>query len=190
MDFEVFTEKMMELLKERLGEGYEIGVHEELKNNGIRKTGIGVKKEGAHFGSVLYLEDAYRKYREGMDAEEVLDELLDVYKSACDQDPCEKFQPEAFGDYSQVKERLRFRLVNYEMNMEMLADVPYIRWNDLAVIFCYEVDTWEGSNVSITIRNQHLAMWGRMAGTLYEDALRNMKNGYRMKCFRWTICFL
>lgn len=172
MDFERFTEKMTALLKERLGDGFEVSVHEELKNNGVRMRGIRLQKEGARFEPVLYLEEAYEKCKEGMDIQEALEELLCRWReNTCEAQLSEKFCPEAFGDYSSVKEHLRLRLVNYEKNTELLAGIPHIRWHDLAVIFCYEVDAWEGGCASILVRNCHLAMWGETA-----DALENMKN--------------
>lgn len=178
MDFETFTEKMMELLKKRVGDSWEIRVHKALKNNEITRTGIMLNKKGERYGSILYLEEAYERYRDGMDVEEAVDVLLDApFGHDFEVEFDKKFQAESFKDYSQVKEHLRLRLINYEKNTELLGDVPHVRWNDLAVIFCYEIGAWKEGGAYIMIRNDHLAKWEETVDTLYEDALKNMKAG-------------
>jgi len=85
--------------------------------------------------------------------------------------PSRELWPEPFSDYCRVKEHLRLRLINYENNTGLLRDVPYIRWNDLAVIFCYETE-----EDSVMIQSLHLSLWKKKAETLYGDAMENMKN--------------
>lgn len=178
MDFEAFTEKMRELLGKRVGDGWEIRVHKALKNNGIKRTGIMLQKKGERYGSILYLEEAYEKYQDGMDVEEAVDVLLDApFGHDFEVEFDKKFQAESFRDYSHVREHLCLRLINYGKNTELLEDVPHVRWNDLAVIFCYEIEAWKEGGAYIMIRNDHLAKWEETVDTLYEDALRNMKDG-------------
>ncbi|MDE6211907.1 MAG: hypothetical protein K2M70_00325 [Lachnospiraceae bacterium] len=177
MDFETFTEKMKELLAKRVGDSWEIRVHKALKNNGIKRTGILLQKKGERYGSILYLEEAYEKYTDGMDLEEAVDVLLDApFGHDFEVEFDKKFQAESFKDYSRVKEHLRLRLINYEKNIELLKDVPHVRWNDLAVIFCYEIEALKKDGSYIMIRNAHLAAWEETVDILYEDALKNMKD--------------
>ncbi|MDE6320171.1 MAG: hypothetical protein K2M22_10820 [Lachnospiraceae bacterium] len=177
MDFEMFTEKMMELLKERVGDNWEVGVYKALKNNGITKTGIMLQKKGERYDSILYLEEACGRYMDGMEVEETVEILLDApFGHNFEVEFDKEFQIESFKDYSQAKEHLRLRLINCEKNTELLGDMPHVCWNDLAVIFCYEVEAWKEGNACIMIRNDHLAEWEVTVETLYEDALKNMKN--------------
>lgn len=178
MDFEAFTEKMKELLAKRVGDKWEIRVHKALKNNGITRTGIMLNKKGERYGSILYLEEAYEKYRDGMDLEEAVDVLLDApFGHDFEVEFDKRFQADSFRDYGQVREHLGLRLINYEKNTELLRDVPHVRWNDLAVVFCYEIGAWKEGGAYIMIRNDHLAGWEETVDTLYEDALKNMKDG-------------
>lgn len=177
MDFEAFTEKMMELLKKRVGDSWEVSVFKALKNNGIKRTGIMLAKKGERYGSILYLEGAYERFMDGMDVEDAVDVLLDAqlghdFEVEFDK----KFQAESFRDYSHVREHLRLRLINYGKNTELLEDVPHVRWNDLAVIFCYEIEAWKEGGAYIMIRNDHLTEWEETVETLYKDALKNMKD--------------
>ncbi len=174
MDFKEFEEKIMEMLREKSGDSVEISVQEILKVNGITRRGILLKQEGERFNPVLYLDRAYERYQAGENVEDVLGQMLEDNDSQIrEMETAWDFQPEQFRDYSHVKEHLRLRLVNYGKNTELLRDMPYVRWNDLAVIFYYE--TGDGQ-AQVQISNRHLALWEKTAETLYQDAMENMKN--------------
>ena len=174
MEFKDFEEKMMGLLRERFGETAEISVQDILKNNGVTRRGIRVVTEGERFTPVLYLDTAYERYLAGETAGEIFEGLMEHNDSQIrEMETAWDFQPEQFADYSHVKEYLRLRLVNCEKNTELLRDMPYVRWNDLAVIFYYEIGDGQAQ---IQINNRHLALWEETVETLYQDAMENMKN--------------
>ena len=174
MEFKDFEEKMMGLLRERFGETAEISVQDILKNNGVTRRGIRVVTEEERFTPVLYLDAAYERYLAGETAGEIFEGLMEHNDSQIREMETEwDFQPEQFADYSHVKEHLRLRLVNYGKNTELLRDMPYVRWNDLAVIFYYEIGDGQAQ---IQINNRHLALWEETVETLYQDAMENMKN--------------
>lgn len=174
MEFKEFEEKMMEMLREKFGDSAEISGQEILKDNGITRRGILLKQEGERFNPVLYLDWAYERYQAGETAEEVLGQMLgDNNGQISEMETAWDFQPEQLRDYSHVKEHLRLRMVNFGKNTELLQDMPYVRWNDLAVVFYYEI---EGGQAQIQVNNGHLGLWGKTAETLYRDAMDNMKN--------------
>ena len=174
MESKDFEEKMAGLLRERFGETAQISVQDILKNNGITRRGISVITEGERFTPVLYLDTVYERYLAGKTAEEIFEGMIADNDGQIREMETEwDFQPEQFADYSYVKEYLRLRLVNCEKNTELLRDMPYVRWNDLAVIFYYEIGDGQAQ---IQINNRHLALWEETVETLYQDAMENMKN--------------
>ena len=174
MEFKEFEEKMAGLLRERFGETAQISVQDILKNNGVTRKGIRVVTGEERFTPVLYLDTAYERYLAGETAGEIFEGLMEHNDSQIrEMETAWDFQPEQFADYSHVKEYLRLRLVNCEKNTELLRDMPYVRWNDLAVIFYYEIGDGQAQ---IQINNRHLALWEETVETLYQDAMENMKN--------------
>lgn len=174
MESKEFEEKMAGLLRERFGETAQISVQDILKNNGVTRRGIRVVTEEERFTPVLYLDTAYERYLAGETAGEIFEGLMEHNDSQIrEMETAWDFQPEQFADYSYVKEYLRLRLVNYGKNTELLRDMPYVRWNDLAVIFYYEIGDGQAQ---IQINNRHLALWEETVETLYQDAMENMKN--------------
>lgn len=187
MERKGFEEKMMELLWEKYGEAAEISVKEVLKYNGTRKHGIVLSVEGERFTPILYMEGAYERYQECGDAEKVLEELLDTNDAQIrEMETNWEFGPEQFEDYRNVKEHLRSLLINQEKNEELLKDMPHIRWNDLAVIFYYDIKDGEAR---VPINSSHLALWGKTAKDLYDDAMDNMRCGETDQMFSLSELF-
>lgn len=181
MRLEDFEVKLVDLLREKFGGDVEISMREILKNNGIRKRGIVLRTEGERFTPILYLEEAYERYLECKDVEKVLGEILDVNGDQIrEMEDNRDLQPEQFGDYSKVREHLRFMLVDHEKNKELLQDRAHIRWNDLAVIFYYNL---KDGKAHVPINNEHLDLWGKTVKDLYEDALDNVKCGAEDRMF-------
>lgn len=172
MEFKKFEEKMIGLLRERFGDSAEIHVRDVLKDNGTRRRGILLKTEDECLIPVLYLEGVYERYQAGEDAEKLLAEMLKDNDEQIREMEEWDFRPEQFMDYDYAKEHLRFRLINYEKNMELLQNMPYIRWNDLAVIFYYDI---RDGQAQIQVNNRHLALWEKTVGAIYRDAMENMK---------------
>lgn len=173
MEFKDFEEMMAGLLRERFGESAEIRMQDVLRDNGTRRRGILLETEGESLTPVLYLERVYERYQAGEDVEKLLAEMLeDNDRQIREMEEEWDFRMEQFADYIQVKAHLLFRLVNYEKNTELLQEMPYIRWHDLAVIFYYDLGDGQAQ---IQIHNSHLALWGKTAGDIYQDAMENMK---------------
>ena len=181
-----FTE-FVEVIKgkvEQLLEGKATAtVHEVLKNNGIKLTGISIGNNNSNLAPTVYLEAYWKRINgdskiisisEGM-LQDVAEEIVMMSKKyRCN--PTMSF--EWFEDWSQVKNRLAVKLINRNRNSELLNDVPYrLVLDDLAMI-AYMILPKE-NNIkdcvigNITIRNDHLGQWGKTANELMEVALKN-----------------
>ncbi len=167
MSLEAFTTEITDLMRER---GYEVSVKEVIKNNDIRQTGIILMKGDEQVHPVLYLEGYHRRYRDGEDLEDLVEEMTSDYETA-------RFDLDMgfFQEFDQVKERIYMRLVNYEKNKGLMKTVPHFRWLDLAVIFYYAMECPEGERASVTIRNTHLKMWEQTWDQIYQTAKENME---------------
>lgn len=173
MDFNEFTDKVVELLKQKVGDTSSVMVTETLKNNGVRLKGIVIMEDGRNVSPTVYLRELYRKYLlDDVSLKEISEEIMEEYeKHAHDL----QLDMDFFGDFSQVKDRIFHKVISYEKNEELLKDVPYFKWHDLAVVFYYEVEKEIFGKATILIRNSHLDMWGQSAGEIYRIARQNMK---------------
>ncbi len=172
MNFKEFTEKIMALLRVKLGADYKVTLTKVLKNNDIRLTGIVIMKESDSMSPTIYLEEPYRRFRDGTSAQKIVEEILSLYNEhACDL----KLDMDFFRDFSLVESRICHKVINYEKNQELLRDVPWFRWHDLAITFYYAMEAEAFGKESVMIHNNHLDMWGQPAEEVYRVAERNMR---------------
>lgn len=172
MKYQEFIERIMALLREKMGAGYEIKVTNVTKNNGIRLTGIIMMRESDRISPTIYMEEPYRQYIAGTEMNEIADGIVKLYREQVrNVNPDMSF----FKDFKCVRDRIFHKVINYEKNRQLLENVPHIRWCDLAVVFYYALEEHLFGSASILIYNNHLDMWEQTADMLYMIAQHNMK---------------
>lgn len=174
MDFNVFIENIVDLLKKRMGKTYDIRVTTVTKNNDVRITGVIMMARGDTISPTIYLEGFYEQYQEGAAMERLVDEIISIYE---DQMRDINLDMEFFQDFEKVRDRIFYKLISFEKNVRLLEDVPHFRWYDLAIVFYYAMEEELVGKASITIHNQHMTMWSQSVDSLYRTAQKNMKEG-------------
>lgn len=171
-EFSEFEKAVVENIRLVMGDDYLVKTHEVIKNNDNFLKAVVIKKQGNQISPSIYLEGFYEKYREsGVDIEEICDEIIRLYKSNCTNscsDACN------YEDYNFIKDKLCFKLVNAETNKQLLKEVPWFPYLDLAIVFyaIVEIDGVEGEG-TILVRNNHLDLWGISREELLEVARMN-----------------
>lgn len=171
MNFNEFTESITEVLRRKMGAAYKVTATEVLKNNDIRLTGVVITQESDSVSPTIYLEEPYRRYQAGVSVQEIAEEIMELYEKNARNI---KLNMDFFTDFSLVEDRIFYKLINYGKNKELLEDVPWFGWHDLAVTFYYAVEEAAFGRASILLHNNHLDMWGRSAEEVYRVAQRNM----------------
>lgn len=172
MNFETFVENIAEVLRERMGDAYEIRVIQVTKNNGVELTGVAmIRQEGSVFPTI-YLESLYEEYLRGDSIEELAGRIINCHE---EQSMALDLDMDFFHDYSSVKDRIFYKLVSFAENKKFLEDAPHLRWHDLAIVFYYALEDEVLAGASITINRQHMMMWRQNAESLYRAAGRNAR---------------
>lgn len=174
MNFNIFTENIVDLVRKKMGKSYEIRVTKVTKNNDVELTGIIVMAKSDNISPTIYLEGLYEEYREGTAMETLVDKIVSIYE---DQIRDINLDMEFFRDFEKVRDRIFYKLINFDKNRRLLEDVPYFRWHDLAIVFYYAMEEELVGKASITIHCQHMKMWGQSADSLYRTAKQNMQDG-------------
>lgn len=172
MNYKMFTDKIVELLQEKMGADCTVTVTEVLKNNNVSLTGIVVMKESDNVSPTIYLEEPFRQYQDGAALQKIVDEIAALYEKHAHN---VKLDMDFFRDFSLVKDRIYHKVINFEKNRKLLEDVPYFRWHDLAVIFYYAMEAASFGRATIMLHNTHLDMWGQPAEEVYRIARENMR---------------
>ncbi len=112
-----FTDYVREHLLEGWYEERELEIHDVNKNNGLTYHGVVVREDGATMTPTIYIEDAYDKYKEGFSLEEVLEWIRSAYEYG--ERSMGDMELDLF-DYRYMKDKIVFRIVNYEKNKDLL----------------------------------------------------------------------
>lgn len=154
-----YTEFMNDMLCEIRGQ-VDAQVRTELytvtKNNGTRRTGILFKQEDSNLAPTIYLEEFYQKYLKGQQVPDLADSICSIYqeirvKKTCD---CQNLF-----DFNHVKEHIVYKLIRRDANEELLKQIPYEPFLDLAVVYYIQIDNTRFGSAAIQIRNEHLRYW-------------------------------
>lgn len=154
-----YTEFMNAMLCEIRGQ-VDAQVRTELytvtKNNGTRRTGILFKQEDSNLAPTIYLEEFYQKYLKGQQVPDLADSICNIYqeirvKKTCD---CQNLF-----DFENVKEHIVYKLIRRDANEELLKQIPYEPFLDLAVVYYIQIDNTRFGSAAIQIRNEHLRYW-------------------------------
>ena len=92
------------------------------------------------------------------------DIMLSYQKNA----PIKNIDISFFTEFKQLKDRIIFKLINYERNKELLSKVPHIRYLDLAIVFYLLLETTEKGGIPFATAAPCVYPAAR-GGTRYRD---------------------
>ena len=172
MSYETFCERMKDIVQQYYGVEVNVTLHTVQKVNGVVLRGITVMREGRSIMPTLYLEHYFDLYSKGMPLYDVVHRFIVEYDKACIYDD---FDIGFFEYYEKVKPHLGYKLINYDMNRDLLKEIPHKCYLDLAIVcYCNIVDDRIGKG-TILIRNEHLDIWKVEQDTVVRDSLQNMQ---------------
>ena len=170
MTYEEFKIAMTEAVTNLVGEEVKVSLHRISKNNGVILDAITVMEGDQNMAPTIYLKDYYFRYRRGSRIEELAEELLDYTRKNSRRG---KVPEHYFTDFSQVKKRICFKLVNYEKNKDLLATVPHRKMMDLAMVFYFSMDPAVMERATALIRDEDMERWGTNEAEIRRLAMEN-----------------
>lgn len=138
-----FAKKLEELINKS---GREVKVKETSvqKNNGTSLRAVVIVEEGTSFSPTIY-------YEESLSESENLRRMHDTFLNL---DPIKK-APRDFLNKEYFLTHLTYKLINREMNENLLEDVPHTDFLDLAKVYVVDLSDFEDS-ATVLVRNSHL----------------------------------
>ncbi|MCM1388532.1 MAG: DUF5688 family protein [Bacillus sp. (in: Bacteria)] len=171
MILEEFGKKVCSALRNVMGEDYQIEFREVVKNNDVCLHGIVISKKNSNIAPAVYIDELYEEYEKGRTFGDIIYDILRVYKSHAKE---QNMNMDFFTQFEKAKDRILYKLIQRETNAKLLQDVPYIKWNDLALVFYYAFEDEKFGHATILIRNAHLTMWKTDTASVYRIAKMNM----------------
>ena len=143
------------------------------KNNGLLLSGIIVKPVGVEVAPTVYMEVYFMELQSGRTFDDILEEIISNYKMGL-KDITVNINPDKIKDFECIKNKICYRLVNKEMNSELLSTLPHRDFYGLAIIYCIKLPSIDGAVRTIKVTNALVTLWGGVEEEqLYELACRN-----------------
>lgn len=179
MNFEEFTEKILEEISKKMKNEGNAEIQRIRKNNDVVLFGLTIYSAKSNVVPTIYLESFYELYQKQVPIELIADKIWSVYEENL---PKENIDLEFLKDFEQVKDRIVYRLVHAERNRGLLKEVPHILFWDLAICFCYAFWSEELGEGMILIHNAQMDSWGVNSQILMHLAEENTPKLFPM-CF-------
>lgn len=145
LNYNVFGNEVKQEVEKLLGTEVRVELRQITKNNGIILDGICILEKGCNVSPTIYLEEFYREYKNGMSLREIASRICEVYEKRCRGIP---FSLEYFLDFEKMKERIFCKLINWELNKELLNEVPNIpAW----ILPSYSSARWRMKNLETAV---------------------------------------
>lgn len=169
-NYELFKSKVLDAVKAYYGDYYNISIRPVNKLNGITLYGLNILENGYNTCPTIYLEEFFDQYQSGESFSEVFKSIINMYETHKDE---EVLKLEEFSDYERIRNNLTVKLINYHLNEDLLQDIPYRLYEDLALVCIVEVRVNDSIMGSILIHNNHICMWGVKSEIIINDAIDN-----------------
>lgn len=170
MDYQQFISEVKKGVQQCVKENVAVYIHTAVKNNGKERSGITVIEKGINISPTIYLEEYFEHFQKGKPIEEIISKVVTLYQEV-------RF-PQCWElghikQYELVKELIVYKVVNLKANEEMLQDMPYIPFLDLAVVFSIMFELTAGGSATMAVKSEHLQMWGVTTKELFREAKLN-----------------
>ncbi len=174
MDYEQFKEHVKDHIKEFLPPEYadaEVSLQQITKNNDTQLTGVIIRTEDKNITPNIYLESFFAKMEDGVDLHDVMKSIADV---RINHEMQSSFDLDYLMDFDKVKDNIICKLINADANKEYLADKPFTRKEDLAVVYAVDLGKAEEGHMTTPITDRLMAHYGLTTEQLHDIAMDNL----------------
>ncbi len=170
MTYQAFVCAMKECVSDLVTKNEEVMLRTVTKNNGKELVGLVIKCSGTDISPCIYLEEFYENSKRGMGIKHLAEEVVKVYKKT---DIPKSWKVNMLHEYSNIKDKLVFKLINFEKNEKILEEIPHKRFLDLAIVFYILLNEDEHGVASVVVNQEQCKLWGVSLDKLLCDALHN-----------------
>lgn len=173
MTFELFKTRISDEVGKLCPDARNILIKRVVKNNSTILYGIVIERTGSKVSPNIYLEPFYEEYLAGKPIEELANKIVEIDGN---NRVCEGLSAEQFMDFNYIKDKICYKLVNTELNKELLIDIPHRSFCDCSIVYYCLLDDvrFNDDGIATTlIYNSHMEKWQTSEEMLYELAKNN-----------------
>jgi len=165
MTYENFISVLTEKLQAKMENDTQIKIHKILKNNHVQLDGLAFHNSNNQASPTIYINDYFIQYEEGDSIEIIVQEIYSLYENNKD---TLHFDIEFIKDFNNIKQRIAYKIINYDSNPELLENIPHKKFLDLAIVYYLILGKDIAGNMTTLIQNQHLDFWNVDIHTIHK----------------------
>lgn len=142
-----------------------------LKNNSVKLDGFSYCVEGHREHPTVYVNEYYREDLTEMELADIADMVLKTQRE------CRLFSSKGVDlmmDFERMKKQIHCRLISRERNEQLLEEIPWLPWLDLAIVFYFQVPEYLVQHATVLIYTKHMEYWGVTIKEVSQAAAENM----------------
>ncbi len=170
MNYSSFCDYLFASLMNHLGPDTTITKETVRKNNDTLLDVFIIRMPNVTSSPVVYLQPLYTNYQNGSSIEKIAEAVADRLNKEI---PLSQELAAQVKSFSTVHDRIAFKLVSKKENEELLKDLPWVPFLDLAVIFYLHLGVSEERLISTLIHKNHAKQWNLSTEELYRLAKTN-----------------
>lgn len=170
MNYTSFCETLKQSLLPCLAPDTSVTLQKIRKNNGILLDAYCIRTPGSTCSPVVYLDSLYEDFQNGAGIGDICGSILDCLGS---KPPFSDGLFQKIRDFDSAKDRIAFRLISKESNSELLTEIPWVPYLDLAMVFYLYLESSQTGQTTALIHNQQMELWDKSTDDLYLLSLIN-----------------
>lgn len=151
--------EILEALRKRFGDGYEVDLHRSTKTNNQIQEGVVIRQESEDIGVCIYFKDILAEMETEtteMFLKAMVDKIFSTYIENHEKAPKVDIN-------SMTKEQMLRKImpqaVSRERNVDLLKNVPHRELLDIAIIYRYVIELNDDNMMSFVVTNGAAKKW-------------------------------
>ncbi len=175
-NLEEFAEIVLKAVRDKADGTFSAWITSNTKDNSVKQTGISTVCKDNSAEPCVFLDSYYEEYQNGnMEIEEIVEAVFEQIVES--RSNVQDVNVADFLKWETIRKHIYAKLINVELNKDLLGTTPHRKFMDLAVVYYIKIDEFENSRIgTILIQNQYMEMWGQDEESLYQAASANMRS--------------
>ena len=168
-----FSQEVASRITGMLDADVEVSLKKIVKNNDITLTGLIIQPRNSNIAPTIYMEGYYDDYKGLYNMDEILTRIVKVANENMADMP---FDVESITSLEKCRDWIVPRLINTEMNRNLLDSRPHKEIADLSITYAILLDRHGEVTAAVPVTYQLMEQWGISCDELYELAIENQVN--------------
>lgn len=179
-EFEKFCNEVKDHIFENSADrdNLEIELRHVQKVNQQDLVNLTVKPKDSNIAPSIQLNAAFEAFKDGKSMDDIISSLENTISSHA---VTENLDVSYISEFDSCKSQVFPKLINKDMNEELLQNVPHYDYGDLAVLFYVKVENPQIGEGSVTVNNQIFEQWGVEDKAIMDAAMDNLKANTQCK---------